>query len=217
MPRKAFLADINSASGKVIANVTDLERGDDDGDVNFVFTPSSGEPITIGLLALDVSGYPLDNTFMIFTKSADVPARVNATLEDVASFSAGMRVVELVQTIASKLQAVLATGSKARPLIVESDVEMPDSHEDDEDNQEDDDEEDDYEDDYNDGFSDDGFEPFGPLDGKKSLESRFGLTPEAAAKLNRRIKADLRAVKFSNFKIGVLSGMRADSHTCLFR
>jgi len=221
MPRKAFLADVSSASGKTIANVTDLERGDDDGDVNFVFTPPSGEPITIGLLALDVSGYPAENTFMIFTKSADVPVHVNAALEDIASLSAGIRVFELVQTIASELQNLLAVGCKVNPLVVDSDVEMLDSiNDDDDDNQEDDEEdegEDDYEDAYDDGFSDDGLEPFGPSDGKRSSISGFTLTPEAAVKLNRRIKTDLRAAKFSNFNIGVLSGMRADSHTCLLR
>jgi len=217
MPRKDFLADVSSASGKAIANVTDLERGDDDGDVNFVFTPPSGEPIIIGLLALDVSGYPSENTFMIFTKSPEVPTRVNSALEDVASFSAGMRIIELVQTITSKLQIVLATESKAIPLTIDSDVEMFDSINDDEDNQEDDDEEYDYDDAYNDGFFDDGFEPYGLSDGKRSSVSRFSLAPEAASRLSRRIKTDLRAVKFSNFKIGVLSGMTADAPTCLLR
>jgi len=216
MPRKAFLADVTSASGKLIANISDLERGDDDGDVNFVFTPPSGEPITIGLLALDVSGYPSENTFMIFTKSADVPAQVNSALETIASFSAGMRVVELVQTVASRLQTVLATGTEVSPLLVDSDTEMLDSIDDNEDNQEDDGEEDGYDDTFNDGFSDDdGFDSFGPSDKKRYSVSGPSLSPEAATKLNRRIKTDLQAVKFSGFKIGVLSGMKADSHTCL--
>lgn len=52
MTRKAFIADVTSASEKSIAHVSNVERGDDDGDVNFLFKPVTGEPINIALLAL---------------------------------------------------------------------------------------------------------------------------------------------------------------------
>jgi hypothetical protein len=52
MTRKAFIADVTSASEKPVPNIRDVKRGDDDGDVNFVFVPASGEPMTIALLAL---------------------------------------------------------------------------------------------------------------------------------------------------------------------
>lgn len=55
MTRKAFIADVTSASEKSIPSVLDVERGEDDGDVNFVFLPMSGVPINIALLALGTS------------------------------------------------------------------------------------------------------------------------------------------------------------------
>ena len=52
MPRKAFLADVAMAASKLISQVIDVKRGDDDGDIDFQFVPSSGDPIHIGLLAI---------------------------------------------------------------------------------------------------------------------------------------------------------------------
>lgn len=52
MPRKQFLADVAAASEKGIPNVIKIRRGDDDGDVNFLFLHDATEPIEIGLLAL---------------------------------------------------------------------------------------------------------------------------------------------------------------------
>lgn len=63
MPRKAFLEDVTSTSNKGIESILDVKRGDDDGDVNFVFVPASGTPIAIGLLALGTSFLPICNFF----------------------------------------------------------------------------------------------------------------------------------------------------------
>ena len=52
MPRKAFVADIAAAAEKSIVGVSVVVKGDDDGDVNFCFMPTSGVPIEIGLLAM---------------------------------------------------------------------------------------------------------------------------------------------------------------------
>ena len=144
---------------------------------------------------------------MIFTRSSEIPHGVNDVLEQLAQFSAGMRVPELLTTISQKLQNVLATGSRDAPFGIDdsSDVEMIDG----------DGEQSDNDDEDNDLFSDYGYEDdFGPV-GKHSNNATYQLNPEAAAKLNRRIKEDLRAVKFTGFKLGILSGLKADSQTCL--
>lgn len=58
MPRKAFLADVTSTSEQALSNILDVKRGDDDGDVNFVFVPTTGASIAIGVLALGMSSAP---------------------------------------------------------------------------------------------------------------------------------------------------------------
>lgn len=207
MTRKAFLADVTSTSEKDIPNILDVKRGDDDGDVNFVYVPVTGAPIAIGLLALDVSGYPAENNFMIFTKSSDIPPGVNEALEDIATFSAGLRIPELIQTVSQRLTKLLATGSQADPVSIDDDfdVQMLDGV---------DEGDDESEEDYGAGFDsedDDNF-GYGPPGGKASTSS-FHLNPAMATKLNRRIKEDLRAVKFAGFKLGILSGLTAESQT----
>jgi ubiquitin-conjugating enzyme E2 Q len=67
MPRKAFLADVALTSEKAIDSILDVKRGDDDGDVNFVFVPASGTPIAIGLLALGRSSIPICTSSLIGT------------------------------------------------------------------------------------------------------------------------------------------------------
>ena len=52
MPRKAFNADVQAASDADIPGIASVRKGEDDGDVTFVFTPRSGGSIDIGLLAL---------------------------------------------------------------------------------------------------------------------------------------------------------------------
>jgi ubiquitin-conjugating enzyme E2 Q len=201
MPRKAFIADVTAAADKPIPRISGVVRGDDDGDVNFVFSPvSDGLPIELSLLALDVSEYPTGNTFMIFARSSDLPKGVEVALEELASYSSGSTIGELLSTISERLQKVLATGSQGDPFSIDdgSDVEMADGDREDESE-----EEEEFYDEYSD------------LEDVPRLKttSTYHCTPQNAAKLNRRIKEDLRAVRFAGFKLGILSGLKADSRT----
>jgi hypothetical protein len=52
MPRKAFMEDIASASQKNIAGISDVVRGEEDGDVEFLYTPNGHvEPIKMRMVA----------------------------------------------------------------------------------------------------------------------------------------------------------------------
>ena len=202
MPRKAFIADITAAAGQDIPRIISVDRGDDDGDINFVFSPLSGPPIELCMIALEPSGYPKGNNYMIFARSSDPPKGVVHTLKEVEASSAGCTVAEVLSMTSERLQKVLATGAQGDPFnIISSDVEMID-----EDCAEDEgEEEDDDDDEYN--YSD--FED-GP---RTATASTYRITLQNAATLNRRIKEDLRAVKFAGFKIGILSGLKAESRT----
>ncbi|KAF7902317.1 hypothetical protein EAF00_002220 [Botryotinia globosa] len=207
MTRKQFLADVKEASEKGIPNVISISRGDDDGDVNFCFLHDSTEPIEIGLLALDVSEYPSGNNFMIFTKSEGAPKAVNEALERLMTSSTGARLPDLISSISKKLQMLLSTGSRRSPISLD---------EEDEEDEMEDFEEDKSEDDS--GFSDEEEEDFPdePItfsNGNTVSISTSRLTSKAAAQLNRRIRADLRTVRLLGHRIGILSGMKAESHS----
>jgi ubiquitin-conjugating enzyme E2 Q len=153
---------------------------------------------------------------MIFTQSSEVPEGVDDALEALASVSVGMEVSDLITRISQRLQSVLATGSQAEPFHVDdsSDVVMVEDEElaDGDDVDDDNDEDDQY---YDVGFpsDDDGFADLRSLDAKKPTTSTYHIGLEAAAILNRRIRVDLRAVKFAGFKLGILSGLKAESQT----
>ncbi|KAF7910678.1 uncharacterized protein EAF01_002188 [Botrytis porri] len=207
MTRKHFLADVKEASEKGIPNVISISRGDDDGDVNFCFLHDSTEPIEIGLLAIDVSEYPSGNSFMIFTKSEGAPKAVNEALERLMTSSTGVRLPDLISSISKKLQTLLSAGSRRSPISLD---------EEDEDDEMEDKEEDGSEDDS--GFSDEEEEDFPDelitfSNGNTVSVSTSRLTLKAAAQLNRRIRADIRTVRLLGHRIGILSGMKAESHS----
>lgn len=52
MPRKAFLADVTAAANKLSPNIIDVKRGDDDGDIDFIYISPACPPVSIGLIAL---------------------------------------------------------------------------------------------------------------------------------------------------------------------
>lgn len=51
MTRKEFIADVQAAREREIKHISNIARGDDDGDVNFCYLPPSGHPVEIGVLA----------------------------------------------------------------------------------------------------------------------------------------------------------------------
>lgn len=140
---------------------------------------------------------------MIFTKSSEVPEGVSGVLEDIASSASGMTIHELLNTISHRLHRHLATGSRDNPYSIDSDLEMVDP--------EDEEEEGETSEDQPFPGTDSEDEIFGVPAGGASISSTFRLSPDTVNKLNRRIKEDLRAARFAGFKIGILTGMKADS------
>src|SRR4051794_4125286 len=124
---------------------------------------------------------------MIFTKSSDIPPGVNGALDDVTNFSAGMRIAELIQNISQRLTKHLATGSEADPVNIDgdSDVEMLD------DAGEAEEEEEESEEDYDPEFDSADDDDFGyGSSNTKNSTLMYRMSPDAAAKLTRRIKED---------------------------
>ncbi|CAD6441845.1 9b27a76f-85a1-4450-a8c9-cd0173dd82b2 [Sclerotinia trifoliorum] len=204
MARKRFLADVIAASKKGISHVVSISRGDDDGDVNFCFLHDSAEPIEIGLLALDVSEYPSGNSFMVFTKSDGAPKAVIEVLNQLTPSPYGVLLPDLISSISQKLQKALSTGSR------ESSISLDDDDEDDvivdvEEGSEDDSG---FSDEEEEDFPD---EPISFSNGQTVPTSTIRISPEAAAELNRRIRADLRTARMLGHRIGILSGMKAES------
>jgi ubiquitin-conjugating enzyme E2 Q len=141
--------------------------------------------------------------FMVFTQ-ADLPPAATAALGTVSDFSAGMRLPELITTLSQKLHGAFATGSREAPYSIDdgSDVSMGGVNGNGSSDEES--EEDPY------AAYDSGPDDFIPGDPGASSSATYHLNVEAAKKLNRRIRHDLRAAKMAGFTVGVLTGMKAE-------
>ncbi|RDW64904.1 hypothetical protein BP6252_10555 [Coleophoma cylindrospora] len=202
MPRKAFVADVAAAAESDIPGIVSISRGADDGDVNFDFVPNSGERIELALLATGKSiDLHLPNADL--TSSANTSKNVTNILEKLASCTQGMNIPELITTISNKLCHAIAGGESQETIkSAEADEDLGND--------------DDSEDSLGDYESDDGFGPFGGLPTGNSRGPAYNpaaptLSPQLALLLNTRIRKDLRDAKFANFKIGILSGMKAQT------
>ncbi|RDL41264.1 uncharacterized protein BP5553_01243 [Venustampulla echinocandica] len=201
MPRKAYIADaaavIDQAAAQNSPGITSITKGSEDGELHICFVPPTGLPIEIQLIALDVGGYPSENTYMITTASLDLPDNVNDALQDIQKYSRGIHIPDLIATISRKLQRLLARESEA------SDISMEDPESDQESDQEMNDETDHYpetDDEWKDSYG-----VNEPATGKAYIK------PEDAIRIDKRIRLDLRAVKDAGFRVGILNGMKADS------
>lgn len=146
------------------------------------------------LIPTDVGSYPTESCFMIITNSDDIPDGVQAVLQSITDTSAGLTVPHLLKTISQSLRQYLACESSNDPMIIDSEASDSDVH--------------DYESDYEQDFPDFGSD-HGDGEGDQPRKI-FNLDSDTAARINRRIKEDLRAVRFAGFKIGILKGMRAE-------
>jgi ubiquitin-conjugating enzyme E2 Q len=143
-----------------------------------------------------VPGYPSNNTFYLCTISENPPQEINAALEELQSFSAGSQIPELLRAVSSQLEKAFAIGSQYGPVLLNSQYSDIDEDEDDSDE------------------SADYWPPGSPTQTSGPVDNSSGhvISIVDAKSLDKRIKADLRAVKEAGFKVGILSGMRGDSH-----
>jgi ubiquitin-conjugating enzyme E2 Q len=135
------------------------------------------------------------NTFLVYSQSDSAPKVVHDVLARVAESSMGATVTKLISQIARELQKALIDGTS--PINLEEEELPVDSESDD--------------DDFSDYMIDEPIE-WQLLHGDNAVRK---IGSEAATKLNKRIRNDLRAVKDAGFHVGVLLGMKAESQTCL--
>lgn len=208
MTRKQFTADLAAAANSTIADVSNIRRGEEDGQINFRFMPASGSPLDISLLSTEVPGYPSENTFFVCTENENVPAAVTNALEGLQGFSSGKTIAEMLSNVCSAVRTAFAGSSASNPMELDDDGDDDQMSVD----SQDDDEYDGADDDDNNSVAWD--EPLHMSD-EEALARTIQLRPETATQLRKKIAQDLTAVKLAGFRVGVLSGMTPESQTSL--
>ncbi|EER38209.1 ubiquitin-conjugating enzyme E2 [Histoplasma capsulatum H143] len=182
MPRLDFVCDLQDASsqGKT-SHMVSVKAGDDDGVISCTFSPDtpSGKPVEIQILVSDLSLYPKEHDYFVYTTTEDVSQAVTDALEEAQSYLRGLCISDMLLQITSTLEKALSADSG-------SDVDMPDVAED-------------SDDEY-------GWSPHSPKITVEQAEKPD--TGKSSRNLDNvvlaKMAADLRAAKMAGFRVGYL-------------
>ncbi|KAI9158644.1 Ubiquitin-conjugating enzyme E2Q-like protein [Paramyrothecium foliicola] len=104
MTLKQFNADVAKARSQNFRGVTNIRRGDSDGEVIFCFQPEwLSSPLDIQVLTPDPDSYPSKSSFMVFTATELEEDNLESTLEKLSASCGNKSVSEVVDFISSTL------------------------------------------------------------------------------------------------------------------
>lgn len=200
MALKRFNADLRTARLQLddpgIPGVLDIEHGDSEGEAKIMFVHERLErPLPIQLLAQDVSKYPDNSNFLLFTDDDDVPPVVISALKELQRPTLGLSIPQCIHDVAAglscKLSSVDAAGDSA--TVTED---SSGSYDDDEDYL------------WDTLYGDDELFglPFTARSTSKNDEGAFTHPDDL-----QRLKQDLRAVREAGCRVGVLNVL--DNHS----
>ncbi|KAI1155351.1 hypothetical protein F4825DRAFT_459864 [Nemania diffusa] len=203
MPRGKTLdrlqADIQSARHETIPHIQKIGKGNEQEEFFFTFTHPQipqGE-IEICVMLQDMSGYPRDNSFFVYTNES-VPPRIGQILEGAMMSTTGMRIADMLKSLSHQLSNSLefSDGNESVGTMIgtsDPDVNSPEAS---------DGSDTDLPFDYYD--DDDDFEPSATLQHPASMKP-----PDD--NILQRIRQDFRTVQKAGFRVGKICGMESSS------
>lgn len=101
---KRFYADLDRVKRSQVDHVSEFKRGDSDGEVTFKYSDLNlEEPLRIQVLATDLSSYPDETSFMIFTSSDTCSANVAKRLEQASASVQGCSLQDVIEAVSNRL------------------------------------------------------------------------------------------------------------------
>lgn len=208
MTGRKFKADAGSASSKVeqglVPGITNI-TANSDGEVVIAYshTKLGRKQITIRALAQDVSDYPVNHSFMLFTEEDDTATDILEALTKVQQLSFGSNVYEMLSLLSKKLgNALEGTGKEEddtedSPAEVEDDAGVdPSSEEYDYQTEGDDDDDDDWS---------SGPAPRLSRGGNRLNEPMSDRQKQAL----HHLKQDAQIARRAGFRVGIVHGFEA--------
>ncbi|KAL6799221.1 hypothetical protein GGI42DRAFT_355567 [Trichoderma sp. SZMC 28013] len=127
MGLKQFNQDISASKAIEINGVSDIRKGDSDGEVVFTWSLNDATPsLDIQILVLDVDSYPKSSSVMIFTESDHSIVDVSSLLERLSASLANKDVQTIIKAVAEKLLSKVEAGveddASAKPDVDSDDV-----------------------------------------------------------------------------------------------
>ncbi|KAM0251740.1 hypothetical protein ACHAQJ_008015 [Trichoderma viride] len=186
MGLKQFNQDLAASKAIEINGVSNVRRGDSDGEVVFTWSPNdASSSLDIQILVLDVDSYPKGSSVMIFTESDHSTVDISSLLERLSTSLANKNIEAIIKAVAEKLLAKIEFTDDACGNTDDSDG-MSDF------------------DDYDETQSayDDDLDDYSFLPASSKSKSRPGQHIETPISV-RRLKKDLRTVQSAGFSVGV--------------
>ncbi|GKT47004.1 ubiquitin-like modifier hub1 [Colletotrichum spaethianum] len=203
MTRRKFNSDLAHASQQAVAHISDLTKGDDDGQVKFVFSDDAlVSPLIIRLITLNIDEYPQGSGFLAYTDADSIPTAVSELLDELPSLSQYKSILDTLRLISRRLSRHLASETSDH-----SDVEMTDVEPNDNPDTEEDEEDDEY------GYEDD--VAFGLGSAAHSLPTPTH-APKERVKVTARLVEDLRKAKEAGFKVSLLTNVTEHEDSRIF-
>ncbi|KAK6537684.1 hypothetical protein TWF694_011858 [Orbilia ellipsospora] len=211
MPRRAFVADLQQVQeASPHSSVSNIKKGDDDGSFTFKITPSDGtRPVEVTALIPELGDYPSDHECVLFITSEGVSQAVSDAIEALE-----VRAEKVQNIIIAAATAICAKRGLKRQHSAEADYDAMDI--DDDDGDDDGDDENDYDEP---DFDDDDEE--GSIGGWSDAMSEnelvigdsqvAGSTDPYESEYIKEFCSDLRSIKASGFKVGVLGALPGGS------
>ncbi|KAI5456386.1 hypothetical protein BGZ63DRAFT_429046 [Mariannaea sp. PMI_226] len=126
MGLKHFNLDVKEAARGHWDRVSDIRKGDSEGEIVFTYSPQDMAPVELQALATDVDSYPKGSSFLIFTSSDHVEPHVVARLERLSDSVAGKTVSDAIQLLSTNLTSLLASAPPDSPGGLDIDSEDTD-------------------------------------------------------------------------------------------
>ncbi|KAJ6257092.1 Ubiquitin-conjugating enzyme [Drechslerella dactyloides] len=213
MPRKAFVADLQQVQAhSPHPAVTNIKKGDDDGSFTFSVTPTaSAKPIEVTALIPELSDYPSEHECVLFITSEGASQAVSDAIE-----SLNVRATKVQNIITATAAAICSKRGVKRQHSSDSksdpDAMDVDSPFDDEDPDADGEEAFGFGDDDDYGSIEDGWSPAISENGLTIEDSQVaGSADPMQSEYIKEFCSDLRTVKSSGFKVGVIGSLPGGS------
>ncbi|KAF3006869.1 hypothetical protein E8E13_010886 [Curvularia kusanoi] len=189
MPRKQYVADLAAAAaGTLIAGISNVCPGDDDGEFTFACI-AEGDEIKVSALIPELSEYPSSHDCMIFGPD-NASASVASILADISA--RGKTVHQILELVSRKLESTDNDGDRHMMNSQNLD-DLEDGSDDD----------DDFDEEYFPGDED--FTSRSFVVGQHALAAGAHANP--TAEFRQRIRRDFQAAKSIGFKVGYLGGL----------
>ncbi|KAI8672201.1 hypothetical protein LRP88_03284 [Fusarium phalaenopsidis] len=118
MGLKQFNLDLRAAtSSNNDPHVTNVRKGDSDGEIVFTYGLEGQPPLEIQALSTDADSYPRHSSFMIFTSSDHATKDMDEWLQSFAALTEGKNVTEVISLVSRWLTAKLSNSDPSIAVI----------------------------------------------------------------------------------------------------